>query len=56
VVLCTDGMTDPIPDADIPGIISDADTPDAVVKALIDAALQRGGPDNVTIVVVDASA
>ena len=55
VVLCTDGMTDPIPDVDIPGVIGDADTPDAAVKALIDAALQRGGPDNVTVVVLDAT-
>ncbi|HSJ45023.1 MAG TPA: Stp1/IreP family PP2C-type Ser/Thr phosphatase [Euzebyales bacterium] len=56
VVLCTDGMTDPIPDADIPGVIGDADTPEAVVEALITAALQRGGPDNVTIVVIDVAA
>jgi len=55
VVLCTDGMTDPIPDADIPGVIGDADGPEAAVEALITAALQRGGPDNVTIVVVDAA-
>jgi protein phosphatase len=55
VVLCTDGMTDPIPDADIPGVIGDADGPEAVVETLITAALQRGGPDNVTIVVVDAA-
>ena len=55
IVLCTDGMTDPIPDTDIPGIIGDADGPDAVVDALITAALQRGGPDNVTIVVIDAA-
>ena len=56
VVLCTDGMTDPIPDADIPGVIGDADTPDAAVEVLITASLQRGGPDNVTIVVIDAAA
>ena len=55
VVLCTDGMTDPIPDADIPGVIGDADTPDAAVEVLITASLQRGGPDNVTIVVIDAA-
>lgn len=55
VVLCTDGMTDPIPDTDIPGIIGGTDGPEAVVDALITAALQRGGPDNVTIVVIDAA-
>jgi protein phosphatase len=54
VVLCTDGMTDPIPDDDIPGLIADLDTPDDVVETLITTALQRGGPDNVTIVVLDA--
>jgi serine/threonine protein phosphatase PrpC len=55
VVLCTDGMTDPIPDTDIPAVVGDADTPAAVVEALIAAALQRGGPDNVTVVVIDAA-
>jgi protein phosphatase len=54
ILLCTDGMTDPIPDDDIPGLIADLDTPDDVVEALITTALQRGGPDNVTIVVLDA--
>ncbi len=53
IVLCTDGMTDPIPDADIPGLIADRDTPEDVVETLITAALQRGGPDNVTIVAID---
>jgi PPM family protein phosphatase len=56
VVLCTDGMTDPIPDTDIPGVIGDADAPEAVVEALITVSLQRGGPDNVTVVVIDAAA
>lgn len=55
IVLCTDGMTDPIPDADIPGVLAGADTPRAAVDQLITAALQRGGPDNVTIIVIDAA-
>jgi protein phosphatase len=53
VILCTDGMTDPIPDADIRELIAGLDGPEAVVSTLITAALHRGGPDNVTIVVVD---
>lgn len=53
IVLCTDGMTDPIPDTDIPGLIADQQAPDDVVASLITAALQRGGPDNVTVVVID---
>ncbi len=53
IVLCTDGMTDPIPDTDIPGVVADRNTPDDVVESLITAALQRGGPDNVTVVVID---
>lgn len=55
VILCTDGMTDPIPDTDIPGVIAAAADPDAAVETLITAALQRGGPDNVTVVVIDAA-
>lgn len=54
IVLCTDGMTDPIPDAHIPELITELDTPRAVVDKLIETALQRGGPDNVTIVALDA--
>ncbi|MBW3604360.1 MAG: Stp1/IreP family PP2C-type Ser/Thr phosphatase [Actinobacteria bacterium] len=53
IVLCTDGMTDPIPDADIPGLVADLESPREVVDTLITAALQRGGPDNVTIVALD---
>jgi protein phosphatase len=55
IILCTDGMTDPIPDADIPALVADSDSPDAALDALIGEALQRGGPDNVTVVVIDAS-
>jgi serine/threonine protein phosphatase PrpC len=55
VILCTDGMTDPIPDTDIVRIVAGCGTPDAAVEALITASLQRGGPDNVTVVVVDAA-
>jgi serine/threonine protein phosphatase PrpC len=55
VILCTDGMTDPIPDTDIVGVVAGRTSPEAAVEALITAALQRGGPDNVTIVVVDAA-
>lgn len=53
VILCTDGMTDPIPDTDIPGLVAELGDAEAVVSTLITAALHRGGPDNVTVVVVD---
>lgn len=55
VVLCTDGMTDPIPDGDIPGLLADHSSPREAVDGLITAALHRGGPDNVTIVVIDVA-
>ncbi|HSK95690.1 MAG TPA: Stp1/IreP family PP2C-type Ser/Thr phosphatase [Euzebyales bacterium] len=55
IVLCTDGLTDPVPDADLQRLLGGFDTPQAAVDGLIQAALNGGGPDNVTLIVVDVS-
>jgi protein phosphatase len=55
VLLCTDGLTDPVPDTELQRLIVDFKTPDEAVEGLITAALQRGGPDNVTVLVVDVA-
>jgi type VI secretion system protein ImpM len=54
-LLCSDGLTKVVPDADVAGMMK---TPDLrrAVDALIHAALEGGGPDNVTALVVEAAA
>lgn len=47
-LLCTDGLTNMVSDADIKNILLTADNP---AEALIKAALDAGGKDNVTVIV-----
>jgi PPM family protein phosphatase len=54
LILCTDGLSDMVPKADVLRIVQQyAKSPDEVVKALIKAANDAGGKDNVTVVVVE---
>ena len=55
VILCTDGLTDPVPDTDMQRLLGGFDSAQATLDGLITAALNGGGPDNVTIVVIDVS-
>ena len=50
LLLCTDGLTDMVGDADIAGILAHSSAPQARCQELIDAALAGGGRDNVTVV------
>lgn len=52
-LLCSDGLTRPVPEALIGADLSARRTPQAACDALIDRALEAGAPDNVTVVVVD---
>ncbi len=52
-LLCSDGLTDMLPDSEIAGILRDRGPRDAV-RALIDAANRNGGKDNITAVVIAA--
>jgi PPM family protein phosphatase len=51
VLLCSDGLTEPVPDAAIAQLLATPDG-DAACRALIDAANTAGGPDNITVVLV----
>ncbi len=51
ILLCTDGLTKHLPDAQIAELIAKADSAKAACASLIDAALRNGGSDNVTVVV-----
>src|SRR5690606_29380742 len=56
-VLCSDGLVDEVSDDDIVDILlAHADDPDAAAQALVDAANDAGGRDNITVVVVDVLA
>lgn len=52
-LLCSDGLTRVVPDADIGTVLGRGDLRSAVDR-LIEAALSAGGPDNVTALVVEA--
>ena len=52
IILCSDGLSDELTDAGIAAIMAREATPQAQVDALIHGALNAGGSDNVTVVVV----
>ena len=54
-ILCSDGLTDPLDDDQIRKVV-EATPFDVLADALVEAALQAGGDDNVTVVTVAASA
>jgi protein phosphatase len=55
VILCSDGLTSPLTNAAIAGILARAPMgrPDELCQALVDAANASGGPDNITVIVVE---
>lgn len=52
LLLCSDGLTDELSDSVIAGLLATNDTPGSQVDALVRSALDMGGNDNVTVVVV----
>lgn len=53
LVLCTDGLTDMVADAELATILSRGLDAHETCDALVAAALEAGGKDNVTVVVAD---
>ena len=54
LLLCSDGLTDMVPEANIGEILADSPgDPEKPARTLVSAALDAGGSDNVTVVVVD---
>jgi PPM family protein phosphatase len=51
LLLCSDGLTEMVPDADIAQVLGSVADPDAACRALIERANQAGGNDNITAVV-----
>jgi len=52
-VLCSDGLVDEVADADIAAVLLEHPDPGDAAQALVDAANEAGGRDNITVVVVD---
>lgn len=50
LLLCTDGLSGPLEDPEIAAILDRHANPDQACQALVAAALERGAPDNVTVV------
>ena len=56
LLLCSDGLSDELDDAQIAALLAANMDIDAAVAALIEAALDRGGRDNVSVVVAENAA
>ncbi|MFS0701118.1 PP2C family serine/threonine-protein phosphatase [Cellulomonas sp. 179-A 4D5 NHS] len=54
VVVCTDGLTDEVPESRIAEILRHATGPQDAADRLLAAALVAGGHDNITVLVVEA--
>jgi len=51
LLLCTDGLTEVVPDGEITKILARHPSPHQACSSLVEAALSHGGPDNVTVIV-----
>ncbi len=54
ILLCSDGLHGVIDDATLAAILTDHPDPAGACRVLIDAANHGGGPDNITVVLVNA--
>lgn len=53
VLLCSDGLSSMVDDSAIEALLRDASGAEGAVESLVEAALEAGGEDNVTVVVLD---
>jgi len=53
ILLCSDGLTSMITDRDVHGILASGRAAQPTAEALVTAALEAGGQDNVTVVILD---
>lgn len=51
LLLCSDGLTGLVPDAEIQQVLLASGRPEVATKQLVDLANERGGTDNITVVV-----
>ncbi|VVT17892.1 PP2C family protein-serine/threonine phosphatase [Erythrobacter sp. EC-HK427] len=53
-LLCSDGLYGPVPEADIARLLDEADDLEEAAETLVQLCIERGAPDNVTLVLVSA--
>ncbi len=53
LMMCSDGLHGPVDQEDLLELLQESDTPRVAADALIDAARDAGGPDNITAIVAD---
>jgi PPM family protein phosphatase len=51
LLLCTDGLTNHVPDARIAELLRAAPDAESACQVLVDDALEQGGHDNITVIV-----
>jgi protein phosphatase len=51
LLLCSDGLTEPVPESEIVEILANHRGPDDACQRLVSQALDHGGPDNITAIV-----
>lgn len=52
LILCSDGLWGVVPESEFSMLVNSPDDPILISKALVDAANARGGPDNISVVLV----
>lgn len=52
LLLCSDGLSKCVPDANIAALLGNVGSPEAACIELVRAALRAGGPDNVSVIVI----
>ncbi|MEV7190691.1 MerR family transcriptional regulator [Streptomyces sp. NPDC093510] len=52
-LLCSDGLSTVVPDAEVRRVVTTADDPEQAVRELVELANGLGGPDNVSCVIAD---
>ena len=53
LLLCSDGLSSVLPDEEIDAVLARGATPDAACEDLVRGANDGGGPDNITVIVID---
>jgi serine/threonine protein phosphatase PrpC len=52
LILCSDGLTRMVPEPEIAGVLQAETNPTRAAEELVSLANERGGPDNITVLVV----
>lgn len=51
LMLCSDGLSGLVPEGEIEAVLNDSEDPENACRDLLDLAISRGAPDNVTVIV-----